>query len=92
MAGIPTVEAKAKRSKKAVAHIEIHPKMDGGHIVKHVYHGYDHQPTEYHFNAEGKSQGGEHILSHLEKHANLPGYAEEEGYDKRDKSETEEDV
>lgn len=75
MGGIQVAETSAakKRSKKTLDHIEIHPKMGGGHIVKHSYSGYDHEPKEVQFNADGNAAGGEHILSHLQKHAGLPG-------------------
>jgi hypothetical protein len=56
--------------------MEIHPKMGGGHIVKHVYSGYEHDPMEVHFDEDGKRQGkgsgGEHVMAHLQKHAGLP--------------------
>ncbi|MCU1338832.1 MAG: hypothetical protein JWO19_4413 [Bryobacterales bacterium] len=65
--------SKAKRAPKTLSHLELHPKMGGGHIIKHVYSGYEHQSKEYSFNKEGKAAGGEHISSHLAKHAGLPG-------------------
>ena len=91
MANVQTVETKSskKTAKKTLDHIEIHPKMGGGHIVKHVYSNYEHEPKEVHFNEDGKSQGGEHILSHLAKHAGLPGL---ESYDKNQESETEDEI
>ena len=88
--GIQVAESsKPKKGKKTLDHLEIHPKMGGGHIVKHVYSDYQHEPKEVHFNEDGKSQGGEHILSHLAKHGGLPGL---EKYDKHDASETEEEL
>lgn len=63
---------KPKRTAKVLAHLEIHPKLGGGHIVKHVYEGYDQQPKSVKFNEQGKSQGGETIQAHLAKHAGLP--------------------
>lgn len=80
---------KKKTTKKTLDHIEIHPKMGGGHIVKHTYSGYEHDPKEIQFNKDGKSQGGEHILSHLKKHGGLPGL---ETYDEHDESETEDEI
>jgi len=75
MAGIQVAEtSKPKRTPKALAHLELHRKLDGGHIVKHVYHGYGHEPAEHHFNASGKAKGGEHIVDHLIKHGGLPDY------------------
>jgi hypothetical protein len=79
MAAIQTAESATPKKKavarKTVDHLELHPKMGGGHIVKHVYTGYDHEPKEVHFNEDGKSQGGEHIMAHLTKHAGLPEMA-----------------
>lgn len=93
MSKIAVVESstpmKKARAKKTLDHLELHPKMGGGHIVKHVYSSYEHEPKEVHFNEEGKSQGGEHILSHLSKHAGLPGLEE---YDDKGESETEDEI
>lgn len=87
MAGIAVAEtSKPKKGAKVLAHLELHPKMGGGHIVKHVYTSYQHEPKEVHFNEDGKAQGGEHIVSHLAKHAGLPKY------DGHDESEAEEEV
>jgi hypothetical protein len=80
---------KKAAGRKTVDHLELHPKMGGGHIVKHVYTGYEHEPKEVHFNESGKSQGGEHVLSHLIKHGGLPG---KENYDKHDESETDDEI
>lgn len=81
--------SKPKKGPKTLDHLELHPKLGGGHIVKHVYSSYEHEPREVKFNEEGKSQGGEHILSHLKKHAGLPGL---EAYDKHGESETEDEI
>ena len=90
MATIQVAESsKPKKSPKTLDHLEIHPQLGGGHIVKHVYSGYDAKPKEVKFNKAGKSQGGEHIMSHLAKHAGLPGL---EGYDKQDESETDDEI
>ncbi len=70
---------KKKTSKKTVDHLELHPQLGGGHIVKHVYTGYDHEPLEVPFNKAGKAKGGEHIVAHLAKHAGLPERASGEG-------------
>lgn len=85
--GIQVAESsKPKKGAKVLAHLEIHPKLGGGHIVKHVYEGYDHEAKSVKFNEQGKSQGGEHIADHLAKHAGL------EGYDERAESETEDEI
>ena len=90
MAPIQVAEAsKAKKSRKVLDHLELHPKMGGGHIVKHVYTSYEHEPKEHHFNELGKSQGGEHIMAHLAKHAGLPGLEQES---RHDESETEDEI
>lgn len=47
-------------------------------MVRHVYTDYAHDPKEVKFNKEGKSQGGEHIVAHLAKHAGLPQPDEDE--------------
>ncbi len=84
---VPTVESapKPRKGPKVIDHIEIHPKMGGGHVIKHVYSGYQHEPAEYNFNKNGIAKGGEHIQDHLEKHAGLPQGHEPE-------SETEEEI
>lgn len=73
MAAIQVAEAKRPKSTpKTLSHLEIHPQLGGGHVVKHVYSGYQHEAKEVKFNAEGVAKGGEHITSHLAKHAGLP--------------------
>lgn len=73
MAQIAVAETKeGKKPRKVLDHLELHPKMGGGHIVKHVYTSYQHEPDEVHFNENGKAKGGEHIVDHLTKHAGLP--------------------
>jgi len=89
--GLVAVESKDSRKKppKVVDHLELHPKMGGGHIVKHVYTSYEHEPHEVHFNKKGIAKGGEHVMDHLTKHGGLP--AMPENYDKHEASETEEE-
>lgn len=72
MGNLTAESTKPRKGPKALDHIEIHSKLGGGHVIKHVYHGYDHQSKEVHFNKNGKSQGGEHVTSHVMKHAGLP--------------------
>jgi hypothetical protein len=76
MAGIQVAEAREKKQPKVLAHIEIHPQLGGGHIIKHVYQGYQHDPAQVQFDEDGKREGkgsnGEHIVTHLMKHAGLP--------------------
>lgn len=79
---------KAKKSPKTLDHLEIHPQLGGGHVVKHVYSGYDHEAKEYKFNESGKAKGGEHIVSHLMKHGGLPPMEGAEG----NGSETEQEI
>jgi hypothetical protein len=75
MAGIAIAEAKERKQPKVLAHIEIHPQLGGGHILKHVYEGYQHEPVQVQFDEdgmrEGKGANGEHIIRHLMKHAGL---------------------
>lgn len=56
-----------KKGKKSLAHMEIHPKLGGGHTVRHVYSGYDHEPKEYHF---GEAEG-HRATAHIVRHAGL---------------------
>lgn len=93
MSGIQVAEtSRPKKTPKTLDHIEIHPKLGGGHIVKHVYNGYEHDPKEVQFNEDGKAKGGEHIMNHLVKHAGIPMPDGKEEYDETPESETEEDV
>jgi len=69
---------KVARTAKVLDHLELHPKMGGGHIVKHVYTDYEHKPLEVHFNKKGIAKGGEHIIAHLTKHGGLPPYEKNE--------------
>ncbi len=77
---------KGKKAQRTLAHLEIHPVLGAGHMVRHVYAGFGAEPKEVKFNKDGKSQGGEHISAHLAKHAGLPEYSQ------RDHSETEERI
>jgi len=78
MGGIQVAEAKPRRGPKTLDHLELHPKLGGGTIVKHVYTDYSHEPKEVHFNEDGVSKGGGHIVDHLIKHGGLP---KPEGYE-----------
>jgi hypothetical protein len=62
--------ARSRATQKALSHLEIHP-LARGTMVRHVYHS-PVPSKEFMFNEEGKGRGGEHIISHLMKHANLP--------------------
>jgi hypothetical protein len=73
MATIQSAEAtKPKKGPKTLRRLELESQLGGGHVVRHVYSDYAHDPKEVKFNKEGKSQGGEHIVAHLAKHAGLP--------------------
>jgi hypothetical protein len=87
--GESSTPSKKARTPKVLDHLEIHPKLGSGHIVKHVYTGYEHDPKTVEFNKAGVAKGGEHIAAHLTKHAGLPGL---EPDDKRDESETEDEL
>lgn len=59
---------RAERTQKTLDHIEIHAKMGGGHIVKHVYTRYSAEPKEHSFGPkEGKS-----FAAHLAKQTGVP--------------------
>jgi hypothetical protein len=74
MAGIQVAEtSKPKKGPKTLKRLEIESQLGGGHVVRHVYTDYAHEPREVKFNKDGKSQGGETINAHLAKHAGLPG-------------------
>jgi hypothetical protein len=66
---------KMPKGKKVLAHIEIHPRMGGGHTVRHVYAGFQHEPKEYQF----KENEGKKAMAHIARHAGMPagGGAEE---------------
>lgn len=69
---IQAASAKAKKAQRTLAHIEIHPALGSGHMVRHVYAGFGHEPKEVKFNSAGRAQGGEHIVDHVSKYAGLP--------------------
>lgn len=83
--------SKGKKAPKTISHLEIHPRLGGGHVVKHVYQSYEHPTRNVEFNKEGVAKGGEHIMAHLAKHAGLPS-TPEEGYEEHDESETEGEI
>lgn len=68
---IKSAESSGKRTERkqnTLDHIEIHPKLGGGHIVKHVYTGYSAEPKEQSFSQkENKS-----FAAHLAKHTGVP--------------------
>ncbi len=69
---IEVAEAKSRKQSPAVLdHLEIHPQLGGGHIIKHVYSGYQHDSKDYKFNTSGIAKGGETIAAHLAKHAGI---------------------
>jgi hypothetical protein len=74
MASISVAEGGKKRAPKTLDHLEIHPQLGGGHIIKHVYSGHDYpsQDKEVKFNDKGVGPGGEHVQAHLDKYAGLP--------------------
>jgi len=67
--------------------------MGGGHVVKHVYTSYEHEPKEHNFGEDGYRDGkggGEHIANHLAKHAGLPVAAAGEEQEPEGEGEAEE--
>ena len=92
MADVHVAESSRRKPAKVLDHIEIHPRMGGGHVVKHAYTSYEHEPESINFNADGTRAGkggGEHIMQHLQKIAGLPVL---EKYDERQESETEDEI
>lgn len=80
MPTVQTVEtSKPKKGPKTLKRLELESQLGGGHVVRHVYTDYAHEPKEVKFNKDGKSQGGEHIVAHLAKHAGLPAMTSKEG-------------
>ena len=79
-AGIAMAEGKPpKKGPKTLSHIEIHPQLGGGHVVRHVYSGYQHEPREYKFSKEQGRRFTSHVLRHAGlDHKTLIGEAEEE--------------
>lgn len=63
--GMVEVEGRAKKGPKMLQHLEIHPGLKGGHMVRHVYSGYKHDPSEYHFKAGEQGRMVSHIQHHL---------------------------
>jgi hypothetical protein len=61
-------ESSGKKAPKTLVHLEIHPTLGGGHMVRHVYSGYAHEPKEYKF---GKDEG-ERAMAHVARHTGLP--------------------
>lgn len=68
MAEIQSAESSGKRQQKTLSHIEIHPKLGGGHTVRHVYRGYSAEPKDHSF---GPNEGSK-FAAHLAKHTGVP--------------------
>ena len=67
MAGIASVEApKRKEAPKQLHHLEIHPRLGGGHVIQHHYTSYQHEPEHHSFD------DGAAAMKHIAKHAGLP--------------------
>jgi len=84
---ITSVESSGKRSersKKTLDHIEIHPRLGGGAIIRHQYAGYEHKPEDHNF----KQDQGEKFAAHLAKHTGFPLSSA----DRSKASETEEEI
>lgn len=69
---------KVGKAQRTLAHLEIHPALGSGHMVRHVYAGFGHEPKETKFNSAGRAQGGEHILDHIKKYAGLQEHSVKE--------------
>jgi len=65
MSAIVAAEGKRGKGPKTLSHLEIHPQLGGGHVVRHVYHGYDHQPRDYKFEKTEASRAAAHIARHV---------------------------
>jgi len=65
------VEATGEKPKKgragALSHLEIHPKLAGGVVVKHVPMGYSSEPKEHVF----KKSEGARFEAHIRKHTGM---------------------
>lgn len=87
--GIVAAETKdsPKKPAKVLAHLELHPKLGGGSIVKHVYTSYQHDSQEVHFNKAGTAKGGEHVVAHLIKHGGLPAQSSNTGASEEEEEE-----
>lgn len=59
--------SKPKRGPRVLTHLEIHPKLGGGHVVKHVYSDYNHESKSVNF---GKNQG-QQMLAHVSRHSGI---------------------
>ena len=53
---------------KGIHHLEVHPAVNGGHVVKHIMHGAEFGEAQEH--AFGPEQGHE-VLAHIIKHAKI---------------------
>ncbi len=59
--------AKPKKAKGSMSHMEVHPRLAGGVIVKHVPMGYDSEPKEHVF----KKTEGARFHAHMAKHTGM---------------------
>ena len=70
--GYDSRATKQEKVKKALAHIEIHHAENGGHIVKHIFQHYSHEPEMHAF---GKGEGKD-VLAHISKTMDVPNHKE----------------
>ena len=67
MAGISVAESGThKKAPKVLDHMEIHPRLGGGHVISHHYTNYQHDAESHEFT------DGHEALKHIAKHAGLP--------------------
>src|SRR5277367_5859765 len=65
MPGISVASAKPpKMGPKVLSHIEIHPTLGGGHSIKHVYSGYQHDAKEYQLGPDESVRAANHVARH----------------------------
>jgi hypothetical protein len=63
--GVVAEGKKPKGGPKILAHLEIHPAIGGGHTVRHVYSGYQHESRQYSFKDGEDDRLSEHLHRHL---------------------------
>ena len=71
--------------KRKLSHLEVRKAKNGGHIVRHHFANFEHEPEEHTFGADE----GEAMIAHVSKHMGVKAEAKEEAAEPEEEEEGE---
>ena len=69
--------------KRKLSHLELRKAKNGGHIVRHHFANFEHEPEEHAF------ANGEEMIAHVSKHMGVKAEAKEEAAEPKEGEEGE---